>query len=369
MIKLIIRCVAASIMAGLAPVAAQAQQNPIRATDQQMVFSPEDYIVGSWFLYKELFVKDGRVIDQGNGHISHSEGQGYGMLIAAAADDREAFDAIWAWTKRELYIRDDGLAAWKWDPESVPHIADTNNATDGDLLIAWALYRASVKWDDSAYLKASEDITVSIARNAVIDDKTFGKLLLPARRGFTAVDRADGPVVNLSYWVFPALADLANVSKDFPSRQLISSGLKLLEKAQFGPGNLPADWISLTAAAPRPATEFAPNFGYDAVRIPLYAAWYKDTPKALLRPFYDAWYAGGKATVQVIELSTKLPLASMPDPGYEAVAELVSCAIGRTKSSPVIAGFSPTDYYPSTLHLVSLIALTERYPQCLPSLN
>jgi Endoglucanase Y len=58
--------------------------------------------------YKALFIDGGRVIDTGNGDVSHSEGQGYGMLFAIAADDKATFDALWQWTKSTL-MRKDGL--------------------------------------------------------------------------------------------------------------------------------------------------------------------------------------------------------------------------------------------------------------------
>lgn len=47
---------------------------------------------GEWDTFKARFLDpSGRVVDPQNGGISHSEGQGYGMLLALRADDREAF--------------------------------------------------------------------------------------------------------------------------------------------------------------------------------------------------------------------------------------------------------------------------------------
>ena len=47
-----------------------------------------------WAAYAKRFVTDeGRVIDRENGNASHTEGQGYGMLLAEAAGDRARFDA------------------------------------------------------------------------------------------------------------------------------------------------------------------------------------------------------------------------------------------------------------------------------------
>ncbi|MGH6925464.1 MAG: glycosyl hydrolase family 8, partial [Propylenella sp.] len=77
---------------------------------------------------------EGRVVDDANSSISHSEGQGYGMLLAAFAGDEAVFRRLWAWTETELLVRDDGLAAWRWEPDADPHVTDLNNATDGDIL-------------------------------------------------------------------------------------------------------------------------------------------------------------------------------------------------------------------------------------------
>jgi endoglucanase len=49
----------------------------------------------------------GRVVDTAKGLISHSEGQGYGLLLAVAAGDRSTFDRIWGWTRANLAVRKD----------------------------------------------------------------------------------------------------------------------------------------------------------------------------------------------------------------------------------------------------------------------
>jgi endoglucanase len=47
----------------------------------------------AWRAYKLKFVSEaGRVVDTANGMVSHSEGQGYGLLLAVAAGDRSTFD-------------------------------------------------------------------------------------------------------------------------------------------------------------------------------------------------------------------------------------------------------------------------------------
>ena len=59
---------------------------------------------------------DGRIIDTGNRNISHSEGQGWGMLMALAADDRASFERIWVWTRRTPDRPRDALSAWRFRP-------------------------------------------------------------------------------------------------------------------------------------------------------------------------------------------------------------------------------------------------------------
>ena len=102
---------------------------------------------GAWAAYKAKFLDaTGRIIDNGNGNISHSEGQGYGMLLAYLSASPADFEQIWYFTRTELLLRDDGLAVWKWDPNVKPHVTDTNNASDGDMLIAYALALAGTAW-------------------------------------------------------------------------------------------------------------------------------------------------------------------------------------------------------------------------------
>ena len=69
----------------------------------------------AWSAWKAAYLTEvGRVIDDGNNQISHSEGQAYGLLLAQAFGDREAFGHIEAWTQNTLAVRPDGLMAWKW---------------------------------------------------------------------------------------------------------------------------------------------------------------------------------------------------------------------------------------------------------------
>src|SRR6185369_11612947 len=161
-----------------------------------------------WTYYKQSYVSpQGRVIDTGHEGISHSEGQGIGLLLAVHNRDQPAFDSIWQWTRMNLQVRGDKLSAWKWVPnpgEAGGKVADRNNATDGDIFIAWALYRAGRQWKESAYLQSGTEISRDI-RAKLLGQSAHGPVLLPGEQGFV---KAGTVTINLSYWVFPALQDL-----------------------------------------------------------------------------------------------------------------------------------------------------------------
>jgi endoglucanase len=317
-----------------------------------------------WQSYKSAFISSGgRVIDNANGDISHSEGQGYAMLLAVAADDPQTFSLVWNWTRAQLMFRDDGLAAWRWDPAATPHVADRNNATDGDLLIAWALAEAGKAWSVSAYSTASLRLTQAISKVAVTETPT-GPILKPGAKGFEAADRADGPVINLSYWVFPALARFAAIAPDQLWGRLIASGLALTQHARFGASGLPSDWIALDRGAPRPAQGFAPTFGYDAVRIPLYLLLAGIDDKDLLAVFAKPW-ADPAAVPQRIDVSKNQDVEPLGDSGYRAIAALTRCAVDGTKLPPDLASPDVDRYYPTTMRALVLIAAHQKYRQCL----
>ena len=173
------------------------------------------------------------------------------------------------------------------------HVVDPNNASDGDLLIAWALFRAGAKWQVPALSDEARTILRDLAAKAVIEVPVYGTVLLPAARGFSAKEQPAGPVVNLSYWVLPALKELRGVEGSFPAEALLASGERLLEKGRFGTSDLPADWLSLQYEDPQPAPSYAPTFGYEAVRIPLYMAWALDGPPRLLAGVNKRWREEG----------------------------------------------------------------------------
>ena len=49
----------------------------------------------AWDHYKAKYLQqDGAIVDTGNNNMSHSEGQGYGLMFALAYDYKESFEKI-----------------------------------------------------------------------------------------------------------------------------------------------------------------------------------------------------------------------------------------------------------------------------------
>lgn len=316
-----------------------------------------------WAAYQKQFVTDGgRVVDDANGGISHSEGQGYGMLLAYFAGDRPAFERLWTFTKTELLLRDDGLAAWTWSPDASPHITDLNNASDGDLLIAYALALAGDFWSEASFTADAARIADAIGTTSI--HKSQGDVLLkPGVHGFGRDDRDDGPVVNLSYWIFEALPVMARLAPQHDWTGLAASGKAIIARAMSSvKGELPPDWLSLRRA-PATAKGFDPDFGYNALRIPLYLVRETGGDTELLRQI-GAAMTGEGGSLKLVNVDSGAVTEELRDPGYRAITALTQCAVDGTAIPAELMTFTPTNYYPSTLHLLALAHVREGSLRC-----
>lgn len=338
---------------------AMANNNPDSMASLQAATISAD----EWSAYAKKFLsEEGRIIDDANGNISHSEGQGYGLLLAVLADQPADFELIWRFTETELLIRRDGLAAWKWDPLARPHIADTNNASDGDILIAYALALAAQKWQNETYRDKAATIAASLLKKQVIEHNGQ-TILLPAMRGFSSDERPDGPIVNLSYWIFEALPVLNELHPSPLWERLGKDGLDLLGTARFGSKDLPADWISI-ASKPQPASGFPDEFSYNSLRIVLYLVRAGSGNDNLTQQLAKAM-PGADGKVELVNLSSGKTIASLSDAGYRIIPALAACSQSATKIAPDLRAFAPSSYYPSTLHLLALSFARQNHPECL----
>jgi endoglucanase len=326
-----------------------------------------------WDDYAARFVQaDGRVVDTGLGGISHSEAQGTAMLLAQRHNDQARFDRIWAWTRGNLGVRKDALFAWSWRPEgrnteAHDRVPDKNSATDGDLLIAWALAEAGQRWHNADYRDAAGAIAKTLLTK-LLRDTDAGPVLLPGSDGF---ESANGIAVNLSYAILPAYRALDALLPDPAWHRLTDATHNLIAAARFGRFSLPPDWLFVPKnwkmASKTPAlsiwAEKPPRFGFDAVRVPLFLAW-TGADGHELWPFLSFWgyfdpLPFHPPWTDLVE--NAVPLANLP-PGFVSIRRLTEEATHPTHAgAPTITLVENEDYFSASLSLLADLAWRDRH--------
>ncbi|MCX7738240.1 MAG: glycosyl hydrolase family 8 [Hydrogenothermaceae bacterium] len=165
----------------------------------------------SWELYKAKYLKEkSYIVDPYNNNRVTSEAQGYGLIIALINNDKSVFDSLYNWSKKNLQ-REDNLFSWHWNNV----VVDKNNASDGDLLIAYALLRAYWKWGDKYYLKEFESVNSSLKRLIVkiVKSKDTFALFLPAVYGFS--NERYEITLYPSYYINFIIKEMSKVDRDW----------------------------------------------------------------------------------------------------------------------------------------------------------
>lgn len=300
----------------------------------------------AWDDFRRRFVTgDGRVLDDDGS--THSEGLGTALVAAASTGDRPGFERVWEFARG--LRRDDGLFSWR--VQQGGRLVDANNATDGDLYIAWALERAARRFADPGYAREAQ-LTARAVRAHCVRDSRHGPVLVPGRHGF---DRPRAIVANPSYWVFPAFQAAATVDPHPLWKGLAATALALLERAQFGRHRLTADWIEIVGAAVAPWRERPARFGYEAIRVPLFLYWGGHDSHPQLQAFIR--HAAAPAFPSWVALDAGDAARERAPAGFEAIARLARPlpAIARARL-PLLNG----SYYSSSLTLLAALANDDR---------
>jgi len=188
-----------------------------------------------------------------------SEGIGYGMLLAAANDDRDALDKLWAYYQGHL--DPNGLMNWQINgctAEAWGNYA----ATDGDEDVAMALVQADAKW--GGYTTAAKGLIAKIKQFETSQTTTPTYL----RPGDATNNGGKGEsVVNPSYFAPGYWRVWATYTGDASWNQLVTDAYAMLAKWQAltisNYTNLVPDWGKSDGTNPNGG-----GYYYDACRTP-----------------------------------------------------------------------------------------------------
>jgi endoglucanase len=217
-----------------------------------------DVVRSGRFFLRRYVDGEGRVVRRDQGGDTVSEGQAYGMLIAAGLGDWKRFDTIWGWTRSHLR-RLDGLLSWHW---AGGRVVGPEAASDADLDAARALLVAGC----ARRRPDLRDAGVALGRGVLAHET--------ARRGSQLI-LAAGPwatgqpmTINPSYLAPATLHALAVASGDRTFAQAADDGRALVAKLSTP---LPPDWATVDAggnATPSgpPGQNVPAQYGFDAAR-------------------------------------------------------------------------------------------------------
>ena len=326
----------------------------------------------SWNRWKSRFLReDGRVVDAYQSDASHSEGQGYGLTLAAFMNDIETCEKIYTWTMKNLAIRSDNLLAWRWFPNSDDPVQDLNNSSDGDLFFAWACLKIAREYGKTEYeLTARRIVDDLIAKCMISDPRNPRKLvLLPAAFGF---NKPEGIIYNPSYPMPRALRELAAGLQLPILDRLVEDSLSLL--AEISLSGATPDWIGITPRGLSLVDNFSNSSGYEALRVPLFLMWSQENFHPSIgvhAQLFSQWSKPVSKFPVVFNRVTGLAEEFSDDIGYKAIAGFLRCvsaeSYGKSDHSMSMAPFNELQpYYPATLHMMALLAQIEGFEICKP---
>lgn len=130
------------------------QKAAVASSPAQGEWNVEALLKESWEFYKGRFLVDGSHVVSNNYGGTISEGQSYALQKAVWMNDPATFKKVWGWTKTNLKRPHDALLGWRWGDGqfgTTKGLMESENATDADQDIAYALLLAGEQWKNPQY--------------------------------------------------------------------------------------------------------------------------------------------------------------------------------------------------------------------------
>ena len=117
--------------------------------------------------YENVGPDMGYITDTGNNDV-RTEGMSYAMMVCVQMDEKEKFDRIWAWTKKNMWIAEGwGQGYFKWSCSLDGTVRGQGPAPDGEEYFAMALFFASHRWGDGEGIYNYSEEAKAILRAAL----------------------------------------------------------------------------------------------------------------------------------------------------------------------------------------------------------
>lgn len=207
--------------------------------------------------------------------MSLSESQGYGMVFTALAGKQSDYDKLLLFFQKHQYS-DTGLMAWKINMSS--GISEDNNATDGDLWIAYSLFKAYDRWGDKSYLAAGKTLASDILKydyNSKTEMLTTGNWATSGSTAYYVVRTSD---------ILPAFfTEINKYADDSRWSEINASSLKIAQQvsAANDSGLFPDVVVykdgQTTLPKVSPLDGSSNYYSYNACRVPLNLAMTSDS--------------------------------------------------------------------------------------------
>ena len=239
----------------------------------------DNTIENTWRGYKYYFIADdGRVLRVKN-NDTVSEAQAYAMLRAVWMNDKKTFDKCYRWSEDNLSrsrLGLDNLLAWQWKDGK---ISDSMPAADADIDYALSLIFAHSLWNNRqpegllGYKEKAQLILSDILKRQTYRTAS-GRLYLAPWILENLESRQRFPV-NPSYYSPAHFKIFYQFSQDKRWLDLLDTTYFILDSlskrfnGQKGVGLIP-DWCSVDSDDVFfPLEQKSPDFGWEAVRVPL----------------------------------------------------------------------------------------------------